>query len=933
MTGSGLNECFVAREDELSALHGALREARDGRPVVVAIEGEPGIGKTTLLRRFLAGAPDTEILWASGDETEVSLDHGISSQLWAAMPPGVGAADGPAFSGSASGSDGFAQGAAFLAALGALQERGVVVIVVDDLQWADLPSARALLFAVRRLRRDSVLVLLTSRPHSLARLGDSWARLLSQQGQRLRLAGLAPADLRPLASTLCGLELSPAVRERLCEHTGGNPLYVRALLEELPASALADARTPLPAPHSYAATVITRVARLSDAAQNLLGAGSVIGRHFSLPVAAEVAGIDDAVAALDEACAARLLTSAMRAGEVEATFTHPLVRAAIHDDLSPARRRQFHLAVARVVPALVSLGHRVAAAQGADDELATELVATAESDIAAGELPDAAQHFLAAAKLAGGRARREDCLLRAVELLLMSGDADAHGYLDAVRECGDGPRKRFILSCLTAATGQVGDAHAQLESLVKGLRFPGDRAVLGPAASSLAMFCSMRGHTAEAMRWATTALESAGDDPMVDMTARQVLASTLAMAGRMTEALALLAWLSPAPMLPRPFEPELLATRGSLKASAGDFAGAVKDLAAVVRWSRSGTPLRSLPDAYAALAQAEYGLGAWDDAATHAELAVSLARDLGHFWFLAQAHKVAVDIYSVRGDWRFASEHVAGARQAAREMDVPGEVASACVAEATLAWARGAWDAVLSALAPLHKGDLKVLTANFDSVSWRLREAEALLATTRLAEAARTLDETEAAAAQRPAAALDIHRLRATLALARGRPREARASFATGLGVAAQARGTLGHALLAVAYGRFLRTGGNRREAIQWLRSAHDTLSGLGARPFLAACDAELSACGVRISGSPAAGNPHGLTAKEQAVTRLVTEGLSNREVAAELYLSSKAIEYHLSNIFAKVGVTSRRQLRAALPLPEPPEPGRSGAPSPLCHS
>ena len=936
MPGSGgISECFVAREDELNVLHGALREARDGRPVVVAIEGEPGIGKTTLLRRFLAEVPDVETLWASGDETEVSLDHGIRSQLWAAMPPGVGAADGPALPGSASGSDGFAQGAAFLAALGALQERGVVVIVVDDLQWADLPSARALLFAVRRLRRDSVLVLLTSRPHSLARLGDSWSRLLSQQGRRLRLGGLAPADLRPLASTLRSLELSPAVRERLCEHTGGNPLYVRALLEELPASALADARSPLPlpAPHSYAATVITRVARLSDAAQNLLGAGSVIGRHFSLPLAAEVAGIDDAVAALDEACTARLLTSAMRAGKVEAAFTHPLVRAAIHDDLSPARRRQYHLAVARVVPAPASLGHRVAAAQGADDELATELVAAAESDIAAGELPDAAQHFLSAAKLAAGRARREDCLLRAVELLLMSGDADAHGYLDAVRECGDGPRKRFILSCLTAATGQVGDAHAQLESLVKDLRFPGDRAVLGPAASSLAMFCSMRGHTAEAMRWATAALENAGDDPMVDMTARQVLASTLAMAGRTTEALTLLAWLSPATMLPRPFEPELLATRGSLKASAGDFAGAVTDLAAVVRWSRSGTPLRSLPDAYAALAQAEYGLGAWDDAATHADLAVSLARDLGHFWFLAQAHKVAVDIFSVRGDWQFASEHVAGARQAAREMDVPGEVAAACVAEATLAWAQGAWDAVLGALAPLHKGDLKVLTANFDPISWRLREAEALLATTRLAEAARTLDETEAAAAQQPAAALDIHRLRAALALARGRASEARASFAAGLGVATYARGTLGHALLAIAYGRFLRADGNRREAIQWLRSAHGTLSGLGARPFLAACDAELSACGVRISASPAAGNPHGLTAKEQAVTRLVAEGLSNREVAAELYLSSKAIEYHLSNIFAKVGITSRRQLRAALTLPETPAAGRTGALSPLCHS
>jgi DNA-binding CsgD family transcriptional regulator len=903
-----------------------LREAREGRPAVLAIEGEPGIGKTTLLRRFLAEAPDVQTLWASGDETEALLEHGISSQLWSAMPPDVGAAGAAALSGGTSGSDGFATGAALLAALGVLQERGVVVVVIDDLQWADLPSARALLFALRRLRRDNVLVMLAIRPHSLGRLGDSWSRLLSQPGRRLRLGGLAPPDLRPLAVALVDLELSPAARERLCEHTGGNPLYLRALLEELPAGAITDLRRPLPAPHSYAATVLTRVARLSDAAQDLLRAGSVVGRHFPVPIAAKVAGIDDAVAAFDEACAARLLTSAVRKGHEEALFTHPLVRAAIYDDLSAARRRQFHLAVARCSAGPVSLGHRVSAAQGVDDELAAELVAIAESDIAAGDLPNAAQHLLSAAQLSAGSTRGEDCLLRAVELLLMSGDADAHAYLDAVRQCSDRPRKRFILSCLTAAAGQVGDAHAQLESLVKSLQFPGDRVLVGPAASSLALFCSMRGHADEAMRWADRALEAATDDPMVDMTARQVLASALAMTGRMPEALASLAWLSPDQVLPRPFEPELLATRGSLKASAGDFAGAVEDLAAVVRWSRSGAPLRSLPDAYAAMAQAEYGLGTWDDAAAHAELAVSLARDLGHPWFLAQAHKVAVDIYSARGNWQSAGEHVARARQAARKMDVPGGVASACVAEATLAWAQGAWGAVIDALAPLHSSDLEILTANFDPISWRLREAEALLATGQLAEAARTLDETQATPAQPLATTADSHRLRARLALARGRPVEARAIFTAGLAVPAQAQRTLEHALLATAYARFLRADGNRREAIQWLRTAHGVLSGLGANPFLAACDTELSACGVRSSGPPAAGNPHGLTAKEQRVAWLVAEGLSNREVAAELYLSAKAIEYHLGNIYAKVGITSRRQLRAALTLPATPHPAAKAA-------
>ena len=135
---------------------------------------------------------------------------------------------------------------------------------------------------MRRLRRDNILVLLASRPHSLARLGDSWSRLLAERARRIRLHGLTPPDLQPLARALLGLDLAPAARERLCEHTGGNPLYVRALLEELPASALADQSRALPASHSYAAIVLTRVAQLSHSAQDLVAAASVIGVPFLL---------------------------------------------------------------------------------------------------------------------------------------------------------------------------------------------------------------------------------------------------------------------------------------------------------------------------------------------------------------------------------------------------------------------------------------------------------------------------------------------------------------------------------------------------------------------------------------------------------------------------------------------------------------------------
>ena len=911
MASQGTGDDFAGRGAELALLYRALCEARTGRPAIVAVEGEPGIGKTRLLHRFAAEASDLEVLWASGDEAEMSLDHGVAEQLWAGVPAGL-RLDGPSLTtGAAAG--GFAVGAALLDVLGALQQRGTVAIVVDDLQWADLPSARALLFALRRLRRDNILVLLASRTHSLARLGDSWSRLLAERARRIRLHGLTPPDLQPLARALLGLDLAPAARERLCEHTGGNPLYVRALLEELPAIALADQSRELPAPHSYSAIVLTRVAQLSHSAQNLLAAASVVGVRSSLSVAAAAAGIGDPVAAFDEACAAGLVTPVVRASTGDITFSHPLIRAAIYGDLPLGRRDHLHLAVGGMLAGPEALFHRVAAAHGADDELSAKLAALADSDIASGELPKAAQLLFSAARLSPDPAASEERLLRAVELLLVAGEANAPDHVEAVRSCRDGPHKRLVMAVLTATAGQLGEAVAQLEHLVTDGQLRRGSALSGRVAAALAFLCSMQGRGPEAVGWANQALATTGNDPTTRLTARQVLATALAMADRTADALAMLAPLSPGRISPGPYEPELLTTRGTLKASIGDYAGASRDLEAVVRWARAGAPLRSLPDAYAALAQAEYGLGGWDNAATHAELAVSLARDLGHFWFLAQAHKVAVDIYSARGEWEFATEHVAAARQAARHIDVPGQLAAAGVAEATLAWAQGNWQGVLDALAPLRQGNLAVLTRNFDPFTWRLQQAEALLGAGRLDQAARVLDEVEAAPGRPPATVLAIYRLRAGLALARAEPAAARARFSAGIAAAAQSGTCLHRGLLAMDNARLLRTGGNRREAIRLLRTAHQILSELGAKPFLDACSTELSACGVPIAGTPAPANPHSLTAKEQVVARLVARGLSNREAAAELYVSAKTVEYHLGNIYAKTGITSRHQLGAVL--------------------
>ena len=920
MAGQDTGDDFVGRAAELAMLHRALREAREGQPAIVAVEGEPGIGKTRLLHRFAAETPDLQVLWASGDETEMPLDYGVAEQLWAGVPEGLAADGPPPATGSAAG--GFAAGAALLNVFGALQQRGTAAVVVDDLQWADLPSARALLFALRRLRRDSILVLLVSRPHSLARLGNSWSRLLAERARRICLHGLAPADLQPLARALLGLDLALAARERLCEHTGGNPLYVRALLEELPATALADKSRELPAPHSYSAIVLARAAQLSHSAQDLVAAASVIGVRSSLPVAAAAAEVADPVAAFDEACAADLMTPTVRAGTGEIAFSHPLIRAAIYGDLPLGRRRHLHLAVADLLADPETLFHRVAAAHSTDDELSAELAALAEVNIVAGELPKAAQLLFTAARLSPDLAASEERLLRAIELLLVAGEASAHDHLEAVASCRDGPHKRLVMGLLTATAGQLGEAVAQLEHLAMDRQLRRDSALSGRVAAALAFLCSMQGRGHDAAEWANQALVTTGNDPTTSLTARQVFASALAMADRTADALALLAPLSAARINPGPYEPELVTTRGALKASIGDYAGASRDLDAVVRWARAGAPLRSLPDAYAALAQAEYGLGEWDDAAAHAELAVSLARDLGHVWFLAQAHKAAVDIYSARGEWEFAAAHVAAARQAARRIDVPGQVAAACVAEATLAWAQGNWQGVLDALVPLRQGNLAVLTRNFDPFTWRLQQTEALLGVGRADQAAQVLDEVEAAPACPPATVLAIYRLRAGLALAHAEPRAARACLSAGIAATAHSDTCLQRALLAMEYARLLRTGGNRREVIRLLRTAHQILSELGAKPFLDACGAELSACGVPISVRPVPANPHSLTVKEQVVARLVARGLSNQEAAAELSVSAKAIEYHLGNIYAKTGITSRHQLGAVLRSPPAADSG-----------
>jgi DNA-binding CsgD family transcriptional regulator len=192
---------------------------------------------------------------------------------------------------------------------------------------------------------------------------------------------------------------------------------------------------------------------------------------------------------------------------------------------------------------------------------------------------------------------------------------------------------------------------------------------------------------------------------------------------------------------------------------------------------------------------------------------------------------------------------------------------------------------------------------------------EALIAVGRLEEASAALTELGALAEGAEGLQAGYGWLSGWLAYRDGQPRLARARYEEALSRPACADDVpLLRARLEDAYGQLLLAQRNRRPAITWLRRAHGHYAALGASPFQERCAAELAASGLRTVEPGSAAQRAVLSGREHRVAHLVTQGLTNQEVAKELYVTTKTVEYHLSNIFTKLGITSRRQLRSLFP-------------------
>jgi DNA-binding CsgD family transcriptional regulator/tetratricopeptide (TPR) repeat protein len=903
---------FVGRAAELAVLEAAAAAARGGQPTVVLVEGEAGIGKSTLLARFASGLAGATVLRASGDEAELRLPYGIVGQLVASeLSEGV---------------DSLAVGAELVVWLGQLCcGRGMVLAVIDDLQWADGPSARALLFAVRRLQVDRVLMVVSARPGELSRLGEGWQRFLAgdHRVSRVRLGGLGPEDVVTLGRALGMGELPRWAVDRLLEQTGGNPLYCRAMLEELGIEGLDRPGGVLRVPRPLAGAVLLRVGSLSLAARELVVASAVLGHCCELAAAAALAGLDDdPLPALGEAVAAGILVEQRVGARAGIGFSHLLVQRAVYGDLSPARRRRLHEQAAGLVDWHWALGHRVAAAAGPDDELASDLEAAGREARRVGRTAQAAAWLAQAAVASSEPAAADRRLLDALEILVACGEvAEAEVLAARMGAAGPGARRSWLLGALDFLAGRAGAAEERLWEAWQTHDRVRDASVGAAAATQLAGLCLSAGRIPEAIGWGERAAAARGAPAAVRHRALGVLAIAFSADGRGPQGLARLAFLPAAPSEVSREDTDALVLRGMARFLAEDLAGAVADLSIGAARLRAGVPLRHVSYCLCYLAGAEYRLGSWDDAAAHAELAVSLAQDADRVQDLGFVYSVAAVVPALRGDWEAASTHVRLATQAGQASGDPEAITAGAIAQGFLAMARGDLQGVADAAAAARatgKAEVVSLQGRYD---WRSLEIDALIGLARLGQAEKALAELEAALSPAGPASVLVAaaRLRGDLATAAGHQDAAAAAFETAWRRAQGLRVPLALAQLEISDARRLRAVGQRQTAIARMRSARQRLITLGARTYLEVCDRELAAADAPPEPEtvPALAC---LTPAEQAVARLVTAGCSNRQAAAELYVSVKTVEFHLGHIFDKLGIRSRRDLitRTGSPQPRP---------------
>jgi len=893
-----MNRIVVSRDRELAVAADAFERMRSG-PAALLVEGEPGIGKTTVWRAMVGAARERgcRVLVARPAEAEAALSYAALGDLLAPVldavrdelpAPQRRALEVALLLADPEGAppDPRAIGVALLAALRTLAARDAVVVAIDDLQWLDPDSERVLAFALRRLVDEPVLALLARRPAA--------GRPLGLTAERVALAPLDPTGLHELLAGSLGLTLARPLLLRVHEACGGNPLYALELGRALAvAGGELHADAPLPVSDTLQDVLDARLAGVSASAREALAVTAALAQPARAIVDEVSAG------GAGEAVAAGLLETR---GE-RLRLAHPLYGSAATARLDAARRRDLHRRLAALVDEPEARAvHLALGADGPDPDAAEAVAAAARGAAARGAAGAALQ--LAEHALRLGPRDASAFALEASDFAFTAGDTRRARELLAGADARVRAEALVRLATLATYDGTVPEARDAARSAL--VEAPADdtslRAVIH---RRLALAHLLMAELGDAEEHTRTAIQLAEGDARVQAQAN--LACVLALQGRPVEA-----------GLERALDPEATLALASIDDAPGAIAGLLhmyrgeldearaRLLAQLERVrARGGDPLST--GLLFAVAELESRAGRFADALGYARRGLAASEQTG------QATERSVLLFTEA--LALAHRGEAGpAREAALEGLAIAERAEHRFAQAQNRWALG--------LAELSLGHAAEALAALEPAVTMMRErvgepavvpvlVEAIEATAALGDvaAARALVGELEASARWPwlhAAAL---RCRGLVSAAAGDTETALAQLGEALAAARALGRPFDVARTQLELGAVQRRARQWRAAREALDEAERGFADLGAQGWPERARAEAARVGGRRSA-----DRDELTESERQIAELAAGGRSNREIAGELFVSARTVEAALTRAYRKLGVRSRTELARRLP-------------------
>jgi DNA-binding CsgD family transcriptional regulator len=903
---------LLGRAAECAVLDGLIDDVRRGESRSLVLRGEAGIGKTALLRHLIESASDLTVDRAVGVESEMELAFASLHQLCAPMLDRLPALPAPQrhaleiVFGRSDGAapDRFLVGLAVLSLFSELADDRPLLCVVDDAQWLDQASALTLAFVARRLLAERIGIVFAAREpvQELEHL------------PQLQVHGLRNEDARALLNSAVRFTLDAQVRDRIVAETRGNPLALLELPQGLTATQLAGGfglfSTQDLSGHIQE-SFVRQLHGLSDEARSLLllAAAEPLGDPLLLWRAAERRGI--APASAEEVEAQGLLAIGDRV-----RFRHPLARSAVYRSAALPERRAAHRALAEATDPDTDpdrrAWHRAHAAVGVDEPLAGELERSAARAHARGGAAAAAAFLARAAELTADPAERGRRAVAAAQAKFDAAASEAALELLASAELApldelQRARLERLRAEIVFARTRGSDAPALLLEAARRLE-PLDAAMAREThleAMAAAMFAGRLGED-PGVREAAEAAQAAPAAPHPQRTLDLLVDG---LATRFTEGYS--AGVSP-------LRTALSAFRHVESSTAGD-----------VRWLWLACRLAQ---------------DLWDDELWHvlATRGVRVARETGALGVLASAATYRACLHVHAGAFDAASSLIAEVDAITQATGMaPLKYASLMLVawrgdeagglrlmeagrlEATargegmglgvLEWAtallyngRGRYaDALAAARRGCEHDDLVQFAWNLVE----LIEAGARSGATEATSAAldRLSERTQASGTEW---ALGIEAGSRAL-LSDGQTAES--LYREAIERLARSRGQVHLARARLLYGEWLRREQRRVDAREQLRAAHEMFTAMGAAGFAERARVELLATGETVRKRTVESRDD-LTAQEAQIARLARDGRTNPEIGAQLFISPRTVEWHLRNVFTKLGIQSRRELHDALP-------------------